>query len=441
MPRTRLTIAVFIIVAAVSRAQQPSDSSLQQLGQELIAAMQSNDSVATKRLLKKLVVADPENPDAWSLLAELQMQDGEIDEAIASARKQLDVNPSNKQAASTLVFALSARRQFDDAVAVLKKQLPIRPNDAKLQFALAGALSNAGHYDEAMKYFESAAKADPSDIQVNYALALARVQSGSVEEAIAIVDRLPDGYMKPYVLDNMGYQLAIRNRRLDKAQQYAKQAEAATVAELKDAKLSQIDQRVLDNVSILASEWRTLGLIALRQNKLVDAQRYMEAAWALQPYAQYGQILRTVYQKQGNEIKASGMAVLSQVAPRLPETNDETAQFIAEKPSPYAGPLMESSRQQFEAMRTVKLARELKETVSAEFWLLVSKAGVEDSAFISGAEQLRSWNDTLKKADLKMEFPDEVPVNIVRRGTVSCYAPSSECKLVLMEPRDFLHAR
>jgi tetratricopeptide (TPR) repeat protein len=435
-----MLIPIILVLALASFAQVPADSNAEQLARDITTAFQNHDYNSAKRLLKQFVAADPENLQAWGALAELQMRDGEIDEAIASATKQLEVNPSSKQACYTLAFALSSKRQFDDAAQVLKKQLALSPNDAKTEFMLAGALSNAGHRDEAMKHFEAAAKADPSNLQVNYALALAYVQSGKVDAAIAAMNRLPDGQLRPYVLDNMAYQLATRNVRLDKALQYAQDAEAATIAQLNSVQLPQVTHKDLDNVNILASEWRTLGLIALRRGKLDDAQQYVEAAWSLQPYAQYGRILETVYERQGNAAKAAEIKALSQAAPRLPETNEETAQFGTERPSPYAGPLSDSDRQHFEAMRTIKLDKTLKETVSAEFWFMVSKTGAEQIAFISGAEQLRSWTDMLKSVDYRMKFPSEARVNVIRRGTVSCYAPTSECIMVLMQPRDFLHA-
>lgn len=439
MSRPVLLIAVVVSLVLVSLSQDSSDFVTQQLSREITSAFQNHDYNSAKGLLRELVGANPKDPDAWAALAELQMRDGEVDEAIASAKKQLEVNPSNKQASYTLAFALGTRRQFDDAVDVLKKQLAANPNNAKTEFLLAGALANARHHDEAMKHFEAAATTDPSNLQVNYAFALALLQSGDVEKAIAIVDRLPDGQLKPYVLDNMASNLAARNLRMEKAQQYAKEAATATAAQLNAVTLPNVTHADLDNVNILASEWKTLGLIAQRRSDLEGAQSYLEAAWSLQPYAQYGEFLRTVYEKQGKTQKAAEIAALAQAAPRLPETNEEAAQFGTERPSPYAGPVTDSTRQEFEAMRTIKLDTKLKETVSAEFWFAVSKNGAEQIEFISGADQLRSWTEVFKKADYKMKFPDTVPVRIIRRGTVSCYEPTSECILVLMEPRDFLH--
>ena len=82
-------------------------------------------------------------------------------------------------------------------------------------------------------------------------------------------------------------------------------------------------------------------------------------------------------------------------------------------------------------LRTVSLSESAKGT--AEFFLLISPGKVEQAKFIKGDEELKSFTDTLTKADPKMKFPPDSQVQVVRRGTVHCGSTSpGPCTLQLI---------
>ena len=52
---------------------------------------------------------------------------------------------------------------------------------------------------------------------------------------------------------------------------------------------------------------------------------------------------------------------------------------------------------------------------------------------MKGNEKLKALSDELRDARYSQKFPDETPVKIVRRGTLSCKA-DSDCSFELISP-------
>ena len=63
-------------------------------------------------------------------------------------------------------------------------------------------------------------------------------------------------------------------------------------------------------------------------------------------------------------------------------------------------------------------------------------AKVDAVKFVSGDEKLKSFTEALKTADYHLVFPDDTPVKIFRRGTLSCSLTTGKCEFVLTLPDD-----
>jgi hypothetical protein len=101
-------------------------------------------------------------------------------------------------------------------------------------------------------------------------------------------------------------------------------------------------------------------------------------------------------------------------------------------------------------LRTIDLGKVARETGSAEFFVLLSRglshaesgtgqssaATVEAVKFASGDEKLKLFTEALRTAEYRLTFPDETPVKILRRGTLSCSKTTGTCEFVLMLPDD-----
>ena len=58
------------------------------------------------------------------------------------------------------------------------------------------------------------------------------------------------------------------------------------------------------------------------------------------------------------------------------------------------------------------------------------------SVELSGDEKLKSFTPALKSADYHLTFPDDTPVKVFRRGTLSCAIATGKCGFVLTLPDD-----
>jgi len=77
---------------------------------------------------------------------------------------------------------------------------------------------------------------------------------------------------------------------------------------------------------------------------------------------------------------------------------------------------------------------------NADFFILLSggagsAAKPEAVKFVSGDEKLKSFTEALRTADYHLTFPDDTPVKVLRRGTLSCSMPAN-CSFTLMLPDD-----
>jgi hypothetical protein len=101
-------------------------------------------------------------------------------------------------------------------------------------------------------------------------------------------------------------------------------------------------------------------------------------------------------------------------------------------------------------LRTIDLGKVAKETGSAEFFVLLSRgldhpesgkgqssaATVEAVKFAGGDEKLKIFTEALRTAEYRLTFPDDTPVKILRRGTLSCSKTMGTCEFVLVLPDD-----
>jgi hypothetical protein len=51
--------------------------------------------------------------------------------------------------------------------------------------------------------------------------------------------------------------------------------------------------------------------------------------------------------------------------------------------------------------------------------------------FVSGDEKLKIFTEALRTAEYRLTFPDDTPLKVLRRGTLTC-SPTSTCTFVLM---------
>ena len=106
-----------------------------------------------------------------------------------------------------------------------------------------------------------------------------------------------------------------------------------------------------------------------------------------------------------------------------PETRNRLASLLGGDEKVDA--LVDKYHNQLLQERTIKLANTAKIEGRADFFVLMSPGQgtattVEALSFVNGDDKLKSLVPLLKTANFKQTLPDQTPVKIVRRGTLSC---------------------
>jgi len=94
-----------------------------------------------------------------------------------------------------------------------------------------------------------------------------------------------------------------------------------------------------------------------------------------------------------------------------------------------------------EVCRVMHARKPFTQTGNADFFILLSggagaQSKVDAVKFISGSEKLKSFTEALRTADYHLTFPDDTPVKVLRRGTLSCSLTTGRCEFSLMLPDD-----
>ena len=125
----------------------------------LASAINDSDSGDTKSAedkLRTLIVFDPGNVKAISLLGSIMFQQGNYQEAEFFFRMQAKVAPDDVSALNNLASALSRQCKYPEAIQSIEKVLEINPDSGAALLTLSGLNSLAGNTQEALENFKSA---------------------------------------------------------------------------------------------------------------------------------------------------------------------------------------------------------------------------------------------------------------------------------------------
>ena len=417
----------------------PADMKADDLVESGHAAMESGNLPVAIALLKRATQIDPKNKYAWNHLGLAYFQMRDNDQAIAAFLKQIEVNPYDEYAYNNLGRVYWNDRKYDDAAKAFNKQLENNPLD-KLAHANLGMMYAEWHkYDLAVGELEKAAALTPDSPDLQVSLGDAYLNLGQDDKALATFDHAVELSATPLVWNNIAYQLSLKKAHLDRAQQYAESAVSATAAALRNISLDRLTQQELPLVRDLVAYWDTLGWVLFANGDLAKAEKYVGAAWDLGHHGEVGDHLGQIYEKRGEKDLALRTYALSLSGLRpIPETRGRLASLAGGDTK--ADAAVARYKDELQPLSTIDLGK-ATQTGNADFFVLLtggagSAAGVAAVRFVSGDEKLKSYTDALRTADYHLTFPDETPVKVLRRGTVSCSVTTGKCEFSLMLPDD-----
>ena len=417
----------------------PADMKADDLVDSARAAMDNGNLPVAIALLKRATEVDPKNKFAWNNLGLVYLAMHQDDQAIVNFQKQLDVNPYDEYAYNNLGRVYWTERKYDDAVKAFNKQLENNPLD-KFAHANLGAMYEEWHkYDLAVAELEKAASLTPEDPELQVNLGNAYLNLGQDTKALAAFDQAVELAATPMVWNNIAYQLSLKDSHLDRAQQYAESAVSATAAALRNVSLDRLSRNDLGLVPSLIAYWDTLGWVHFAEGDFNKAEKYVGAAWDLGHHAEVGDHLGQIYEKRGEKDRALRTYALSMNGVRpAPETRGRLASLVGGDAKDDA--TVARYKEELQHLSTIDLGK-ASQTGNADFFILVSGGGGSDAKvdtvkFVSGDEKLKSYTEALRTADYHLTFPDDTPVKVFRRGTLSCSMTTRNCSFVLMLPEE-----
>ena len=399
----------------------------------------SGNLPVAESLLKRATEIDAKNKYVWNILGLVYTTQRRYEEAIAAFKTQTGINPYDEGAYNYLGRVYWLERDYEDAAAAFRKQLEVNPLD-KFSHANLGAMYQEWHkYDEAIPELEKAVALTPDSADLQVSLGDAYLNLGQDDKALAAFDRAVELSATPLIWNNIAYQLSLKGSHLDKAQQYAESAVSATTAGLRNLSLDRLSAQDLQLVPSLIAYWDTLGWIYFARGDMDKAEKYVGAAWGLGHHGEVGDHLGQILEKQGKKDRARDTYALAMNGLRpILETRGRLASLTGGETKVDAA--VASHKAELERLLTIDMGK-AKEAGMADFFILLSggagsSARAEAVRFVSGDEKMKSFTDALRTADYHLILPDDTPVKVLRRGTLSCSMDSKKCTFVLTLPDD-----
>jgi len=429
--------------ASSGPTQIPQTAKIEDLMDAAEVALHNGNQQAAIPLLQRVVQLDPKKYEKtiWNDFGIAYVAEGKYDDAVASFRKQLEINPYDLNSNRLLAIVLSTQQKFDEAIAAYRKQLQIEPLDAASYMGIGTILTRQQKYSDALPELEKAAAIRPDDAGIETALGSVYLNTGQTDKALDAFDQAVQKSPVPVVWNNVAYELAKQKVALDKAQQYAESAVASTAVDLRNIDLAHADVSDVRMSDSIAAYWDTLGWVYFQQGDLAKAGRFVRASWLVSEHGTVGDHLGQLLAKQGQKDEAADAYAQALATPN-PDPDTRARMILLLGGNEKIDALVEKARPELTQQRTFSLGKLIGEKAEAKFEILLSpgdadgsSAQVDDVRFLSGDDQLRSAAEKIRAIQFGAMFPDASPAKLVEVGTLSCTA-SGDCSFVLSLPDD-----
>ena len=406
-------------------------------------AIQRRDLNAAREALDQAERLNPEQKALWSVRSYLFGIQGQFDQAIRAAQKELELRPGDQPTYEYLAALQRQAGRNDDEIETRKKLVKLAPENVTATLELASALGQKKEYREAIPPLETALKATPDDSRLQGALLEALLRDGRRDDGLKMLARMREHTLDANQLNSVAWTLADTNTESALAKELAEKAILEYETQSKDITLSNVGSDHFRLVGALGATWDTLGWAYFRNGDVSKAERYIEAAWLLLQHAAAADHLGQIYERQGKKMEAIHAYQLSLAVNRnQPETRqrlealggDEQVRPTLRR-GPPVGPAHLSPEEELSQLRTVPVPALALQKGSADYFVLFSSSGPQNVLFIRGDEELRGAGNALLKASYHMPFPDNGPERIIRRGILSCSQYTTpRCTFVLLLP-------
>jgi tetratricopeptide (TPR) repeat protein len=262
----------------------------------------------------RLVQAQPENADAWQLLARAAAALGEHTAAAAAYSKALELRPGLADLHCGLGHALAGMGKREQAAEQYRQALRLDPTHAEAAMHCGIGLAQDGRLAEALPLLHQAVAGCPASAVAHHNLGVALAQSGQKEEALHQLSeavRLDPNYADARC--NLGNVLRDLRRHEEAVEHYRKavQLRPDYAAACCNLGLAYSDTRRHAQAIVMLSHatrldptakesWNNLGLALADVGRFAEAQAAYEQALKIDPrYAEAVANLGSCFKEQG----------------------------------------------------------------------------------------------------------------------------------------------
>lgn len=262
-----------------------------------IAHHRQGDLGGAARCYRDVLTADPANPDALNLMAELAIRAGQLDMAIALAGQSVAGQPDFFAPHLTLGNALQAAGRVDEALTAFEAAVRLAPDTAAAHSNLSNALNALGRHDDALNAATRAVMLDGT-------LAEARNNFGNALLALGSPDEAAEAYRLAAALDP-----GLASARFNLGNSLSETGQWDEAADAYRAALAIEDR---------GAWWFNLGNALAADGRADDAETAFRRAMALEPASVDAAInLSNLMIAQGRLIEAERL--LAETMARIPD--------------------------------------------------------------------------------------------------------------------------
>ncbi len=180
-----------------------------------------------KKLLNRSIEINPNFADAHNNLGNVLKESGEHQKAISSYEKAVTIQPNYAEAHNNLGTVLQELGEYQKAIISYEKAIQINPNYVNAHNNLGNVLKESGEHQKAISSYEKAITIQPNYADAHYNLGIVLKKSGEYQKAISSYEKaiqIRPNYSEAYnnlgvLLQELGkyqkaksfYQMAVKN--------------------------------------------------------------------------------------------------------------------------------------------------------------------------------------------------------------------------------------
>ncbi len=404
-----------------SLSQLPSSPNSQALQAEQNArsSLQTKDYTSAITALKYTVSLDATFSRAWIELGVTYAMTRDTSSALNAFQKAVDADPKQVIPYKILGLMYTSLGNRNEAIATWQKLQIITPDDHDLVLNLGGLYIAQKRYPDAAALFEAAAKTNPSDAYAQMWLGITHLRSHNTDRGLAALHKALEINSGAEMLNNVAYEMAEAGAALPDALLYSQRSVREMEGLSQKVDLENVKDSDLQLPQKICAYWDTLGWIYFKMGDMVQAESYLTSAWRVSEDGLVGDHLGQVCEKEKKFPAALHLYNLALEAdPRLEET-PARMRNLSQVPLPKK---RMSAAEELSRMRVVKLPTITKETVTADYDVLIMGGKIEKATFVSGAELLRHAEESFEKVHFEEPFPSNSGAHLLRRGILSCFS-------------------